>query len=276
MSRNLLEKGFQLAVHNRSRAKVDEMAALGATPASSPGEVTKISDVVLTCLPDVPTVEQIFLGDNGIVANSAPGQILVDHSTIDPPTAQKITKAAESTAASFLDAPVSGFPVGAARGTLTIMVGGDEFTFGTALPVFQAMGSNIQYVGPTGAGSSMKLVNQLMLLINTLGAVEGFLLGAKLGVDPQLLLETIGKSSGQSVALSMMGPLMMNRDFSDEIGNLGAAVKDIKLLNDVAAQAGVPIHVGAEASRLVQSASTMGLEQRSVSALLQVLARMSD
>ena len=88
MSRNLLNKGFQLAVHNRSRAKVDQLAALGATPASSPAEITKISDIVLTCLPDVPTVEQIFLGDNGIVANSAPGQILVDHSTIDPPTAQ--------------------------------------------------------------------------------------------------------------------------------------------------------------------------------------------
>ena len=93
MSKNLLEAGFQLTVHNRSQGNVEEMAGLGATPASSPAEVTQASDIVLTSLPDVPTVEQLFLGEDGTVPNAKPGQVLVDHSTIGPTTAKKISKA---------------------------------------------------------------------------------------------------------------------------------------------------------------------------------------
>jgi len=93
MSKNLLEGGFQLTVNHRSQGIVEEMAGLGATPASSPAEVTQASDIVLTSLPDVPTVEQLFLGEEGTVPNAKPGQVLVDHSTIGPTTARKISKA---------------------------------------------------------------------------------------------------------------------------------------------------------------------------------------
>ena len=105
MAKTLLGGGIDLTVHNRSRGKVDEMVALGATAASSAAAITRVTDMVLTCLPDVPTVEEIFLGDEGIVANAREGQILVDHSTVGPGTSKKIAEGAKARGASFLDAP---------------------------------------------------------------------------------------------------------------------------------------------------------------------------
>lgn len=275
MSKNLLKAGFQLTVHNRSRGKVGEIMAFGADPAVSAAEVTQASDIVLTCLPDVPTVEEIYLGVGGIVSNSRPGQILVDHSTIGPSTAREISQTAKARGALFLDAPVSGFPTGATNATLTIMVGGDQWAFKEALPVFQAMGSNILHVGPTGTGSSMKLVNQLMLIINTLGAVEGVLLGIRLGIDPQALIDTANSSSGQSLALSMVAPLLIDPDFRGDIAT-SSAIKDIGLLNEVATEAGVPIPIAIEASNVMRTVITMGLGEAGVSALINVLHQMGD
>ena len=141
MAKNVLKAGFELRVHNRSRGKVDEMVALGAEAATSPGEVTQASDIVLTCLPDIPTVEQVFLGENGVVTSARQGQILVDHSTIGPSTARKIAAAADEKGASFLDAPITGGSIDvAAAATLNILVGGDKDAYQQALPVLRAMG----------------------------------------------------------------------------------------------------------------------------------------
>ena len=276
MSKNLLKAGFQLTVHNRSQGKVEEMAGLGATPASSPAKVTQASDIVLTCLPDVPTVEQLFLGEDGIVANARPGQVLVDHSTIGPSTARKISKAADAKGAFFLDAPVSGFPVGATNATLTIMVGGDQAAYEKSLPVFQAMGNNIQHMGLSGAGSTMKLVNQLILCINAVGAAEGFLLGVRLGIDPQVLLDTVSKSSGQSAALSMLGPVLMSRNFSGDIVQLQVGAKDVGLVQEVAREVGVPLLLGNEMIRVFEEAISMGLGEHGPGAILLVLEELAD
>src|SRR5690606_24637964 len=139
-----------VTVHNRSRGAVDELAREGAIPAGSPAEVARAADIVLTCLTNTQSVEDVYYGENGLIAAVRAGQILVDHSTVGPATSRGIAEAARARGASFLDAPVSGGPAGAEGGTLTIMVGGDEPTFTAARPVFEAMGKNIRLCGPSG------------------------------------------------------------------------------------------------------------------------------
>src|SRR5512133_2521809 len=129
MAINLLKKGFDLTVHNRSRAVVDALAAMGATPASSPSEVAATSDFVLTCLPTPDAVELVYLGEDGIISAAGTGQLLIDHSTVSPATSLKLHEAASRRGAGFLDAPVSGGVPRAEEGTLTIMAGGAPETF---------------------------------------------------------------------------------------------------------------------------------------------------
>ena len=271
MSKNLLKAGFPLTVHNRSRGKVDNMARLGATPAWSLAEVTQTSDVVLTCLPDVPTLEHVFLGGDGIVSEARPGQILVDHSTVGPWTSRKIAEAAAAKGASFLDAPVSGLVKGAVEGALTIMVGGERSAFDRALPVFQSMGKNIYYAGGSGAGSAIKLMNQMLWSINCLGAAEVSLLCTKLGADPDLTLEVLGNSSGQSSALTRSGPRILSQIFNEDVLPLRLILKDISLALEMARELGLNLPAAQEALKIFQGAAGQGLEELDASSIFLTL-----
>lgn len=240
MAKTLLAAGFDLTVHNRSRGKMDEMAALGAKAAYSLAEIAGTTDILLTCLPDTPTVEQVFLGVDGIVANTRIDRILVGHSTVGPDTSRKIAQAASLKGAKFLDAPVSGLAERAAQGTLSIMVGGDRSAFEETLPVFQAMGSNVAHVGESGMGNVFKLVNQAVAITNVVVAAEGFNLGIRLGADPQTLLDVIGKSTGQSAMLEYFSPSFLSRDFAATDSPLMRLfLKDLGLAQEMANEVGV-------------------------------------
>ena len=268
MSRRLLEAGFDLTVHNRSRAKVEEMTSLGAHAASSPSEVTRSSDIVLTCLPDVPTVESVFLGEDGIVPATRPGQILVDHSTVAPSTSRKVAEAAEARGAMFLDAPISGGVERAANGTLTIMIGGDQHALERARPVFEAFGANIRHVGATGSGGVIKLVNQLLCGVHSLVAAEALVIGAKAGADPQMLLDILSTSWGTSFMLSRNGSVMVERDFANARAPLRLYVKDLNLIHELAREIGTPSPLGDRTLEAFQEALNNGMGELDVSCLV--------
>ena len=258
MSGRLLSAGFPLTVHNRSRGKVEEMVGIGARPADSPSEVSGAADVVLTCLPDVAAVEEVFLGPGGLVECSRAGQVLVDHSTVSPAISNKVYEAAASRGACFLDAPISGGVERAGDGTLTLMVGGDTQAFQRALPVFEACGSTIRYVGPAGSGSAVKLINQLLVGVHSVAAAEALLLGIRSGVDPELLLEILDTSWGQSFMLSRNGPVMVARDFADARAPLRLIAKDLDLVEGFAEHSAAPTPMGARALEVVREALAMG------------------
>ena len=268
MSQRLLKAGFHLTVHNRSRGKVEEMVRLGAQQASSPSEVTSVSDIVLTCLPDVPTVESVFLGDGGLVPSARPGQILIDHSTVAPSTSHKIAKAAKTRGAAFLDTPISGGVERAADGTLTIMVGGDQTVLEKAHSVLEAFGANIRYVGATGSGSVVKLINQLLVGIHSQAAAEAMLIGVKAGADPQTIMEILGTSWGTSFMLSRNGPVMIGRDFENARAPLRLIAKDMGLIHEYAREIGVPVPAGDRTLEIVQEAINKGMGELDVSCLV--------
>lgn len=267
MSYRLLNAGFDLTVHNRSQEKVRQIVDAGAKPGHSAAAITQATDILLTCLPDVATVETVFLEADGIIANAKPGQILIDHSTVGMATTQACAAAAAAKGARFLDAPISGGTERAANGTLTIMAGGDPDAYQQALPLFEAMGATIRHIGPTGAGTAVKLVNQLLVGIHTMAAAEAMLLGAKAGANPALVYEVVSSGWGQSFMLDRNAPAMLERNFAGDRAQMRVILKDLGLIQDLAQSLQSPIPAGDLAYQKFQDAIANGLADHDPSAL---------
>ena len=166
MARNLVKAGFPLSVWNRTASKAEALAAEGATARATPAEVAANSDIIVICVSDTPDVEAVLLGENGIIHGAQAGSLVIDCSTISPQATQVMAEKLAAKGIAMLDAPVSGGSEGAAKGTLSIMVGGAATDFERAMPVFKAMGKTITHVGGTGAGQTVKLVNQVLVRRN--------------------------------------------------------------------------------------------------------------
>jgi len=273
MSYRLLEAGFDLTVHNRSQAKVEEVSGAGAHPAASAAQVVEEADVVLACLPDVTTVEEIFLGESGILSLARPGQVLVDHSTVGIKTSRACAAAAETRGAAFLDAPISGGTERAAAGTLSIMSGGPKDAYETALPLFGAMGTTVRHIGPTGTGTTVKLVNQLLTTIHAIAAAEGMLLGAKSGADPALVFEVVNSGWGQSFMLGRDAPVMLDRNFEGVRGQLKLFLKDLGLIRELAQELDSPIPGGDLAYQRITEAVEQGFGDMDPAAIVLPLEK---
>ena len=262
MARNLLKAGFDLTVHNRGRAKMEELAGEGAHPVNSPAEVARAATVVVSCLPGPADVEQVYLAPGGVLEGLQSGSVIVEMSTIDPGTHRRVAALAAERGAAYLDAPVSGGTSGAEKGTLTIMVGGEPEALAIVRPVLEAMGKRIYHLGPTGAGATAKLVNNLVGAINVAGLVEGMVLGVKAGLDPELLYEVVSNGSGGSIQFNAGVPNILRRDF--EPGFSTALMrKDVNLALEMARDLGVRVLTGSMAGQMLQEAQSAGLGDRS-------------
>ena len=259
MCYRLLRAGFDLTVHNRSQEKVRRITQDGARAAGSVAEVTQDVEVLLACLPDVASVEEVFLGEGGVIENARPGQILVDHSTVGIKTSRACAEAAEKIGAQFLDAPISGGTERATEGTLTIMAGGPQQAYDQALPVFDAMGATVRRIGTTGTGTTVKLINQLLVGIHSAAAAEAMLLGAKSGADPELVFEVLNSGWGQSFMLSRNAPVMLDRDFAGVRTQINVFLKDLGLVEELAHELNTPTPAGDVAYKLLKEAVRQGL-----------------
>ena len=275
MALNILKAGFPLTVHNRSRAKVDELAGAGATPASGPAEVARASDVIITCLPGPADVRSVLMDEGGVLEESKPGSVLIEMSTIDVETHKEIAAAAGERGVDYLDAPISGGTAGAESGTLSIMIGGESQVLERVRPVLEAMGENIYHCGPLGAGAVVKLANNLMVAINAQGVYEGLVLGAKAGVDPAILYEVVANSSGSSRALLGQGPSILERDFAPGF-MIDLMLKDVRLAVELGHSVGVRLLSTSLAAQGLQEARDIGLGRLSTQAQIQVLEKLAD
>ncbi len=274
MALNLMKSGFVLTVHNRSRVVVQELAAQGATPATCPGEVAEASEIVLTCLPTPEAVESVYLGVDGLIPASRAGQILVDCSTVSPDTSRKLYAAAAEKGASFLDAPISGGVPRAEAATLTVMVGGDADAFSIARPVFESLGNKVMQVGPSGAGSVVKMVNQLLVGIHTAAAVEALVFGVKAGADPRGLQEIIESSFGASAMFSRTVPLVLERRFGSAT-DVGVLSKDLGLITRLGKEISARLLLGAVAEQVFDEGMGLGLANNDMASLVMPLERIA-
>lgn len=213
MAGHILQAGYPLRVYNRSRDKAGALLARGAVWCDSPGELAANADVVITIVGYPHDVEQVYLGDNGIVAR-ARGALLIDMTTSSPELAQRIAKAAAERGCSALDAPVSGGDIGARDAKLAIMVGGAQAAFDAALPILQLLGPNIVLQGGPGAGQHTKMCNQIVIAATIMGVCEGLAYGKAAGLDLPTVLKSIGGGAASGFQLTVMGQKIINGDFA--------------------------------------------------------------
>src|SRR5438132_1389874 len=192
MAARLLEAGYTVAVHNRSREVVHELATRGAIACTSGREVAACSEVIITMLPDAPEVELVLLGPNGVLEGVVPGSVVIDMTTNNPEDSARLALCLHDKHVAMLDAPVSGGDVGARHGTLSIMVGGPRETFEVCEPILKILGHKIVHVGhQVGMGSHAKLANQILVAVTLAGMGEALVYGAKAGIDPALLVTAV-------------------------------------------------------------------------------------
>jgi len=198
MARNLLKNGYSLHVAvNRNRKPVDELVGLGARELASTDEVIAGSDCIVAILPADAEMESVLLSDRALAA-IRPGQTLIEMTSGTPSMMERVAEAWQARGAQVLDAPVSGGTVGAEQGTLTVMAGGEPDVLESVRPVLEAMARKIYRVGGIGAGKAIKAINQMLAAIHMMAAAEAAALAEKLGIDPGILKEVIGASSGAS------------------------------------------------------------------------------
>lgn len=237
MAVNLLKAGFPLAVFNRTAAKCSPVVSLGARQVHSPKELASGSDVVITMLSDTRAVEDVLSGEDGVFSGLRPGKIVIDMSTISPRRTVEFAARLRQEECEILDAPVSGGEKGAREGILCVMVGGRFETFQECLPIFQALGKSIAYMGPTGSGQKTKLVNQVIGSLNVLAMVESLRLAREAGLDVRKTLEIVSSGAASSWMLTNLGPKILANDFAPGF-SIRLQQKDLTLARELIAELG--------------------------------------
>ena len=274
MAKNLMEAGFEVNIWNRTPARMDPFCEAGARCCSSPADVAAHSDIIITCVSNTADVEEVILRENGAIYGAKEGSLVVDMSTISPDTTRYIAGALKHKGVEMLDAPVSGGSEGAANGTLSIMVGGDEEQFQRALPALEAMGKTITHVGDIGAGQTVKLVNQILVVVTMLGVSEALLFAQAGGLDLQKTLDAVSQGAAGSWALSNRGPQMIERDWRPGF-TIDLQQKDIRLVLEAADEMGVPLLGTGIIFQLYRALLDQGLGGDGNHALVKALENMS-
>jgi 3-hydroxyisobutyrate dehydrogenase len=213
MASHLMKGGFTTNIFTRTRSKAEELLAQGALWQESPGQVAAASDVIITIVGYPKDVEEVYLGDDGILANCKKGNIVIDMTTSSPSLAAQIYEKAKETGVSCLDAPVSGGDIGAREARLSIMVGGDREIFNAVRPLFELMGKNVVYQGSAGSGQHCKMANQIAIASNMMGVCESIRYAEKAGLNPETVLQSIETGAAASWSLSNLAPRMIKGDF---------------------------------------------------------------
>ena len=234
MALNLIKAGFSLKVYNRTdRPRVQEVVDAGGKRVATPAAAANGSDVIITIVTDTPDAEKVILGEDGVLQTARAGATVTDMSTISPRVTRDIAAALREKGVHMLDAPVSGGDVGAQQGTLSIMVGGEQSVFDDCLPVFEAMGKNINLIGGNGAGQTTKACNQIAVAGANLAMAEALMLAAASDLDVGKVVEAISGGAAGSWQLTNLGPRILKGDFAPGF-MVRLQQKDLKIVLEAA------------------------------------------
>ena len=276
MVANLIAAGYAPTVWNRSRAGVDACVELGATAATTPRAVAEASDVLITIVTDSRDVEEVLIegpggdAEQATIAGLSAGATVIDMSTISPVVTREIAERLSARGVQMLDAPVSGGDTGAKAGTLSIMVGGDAAALERCRPILEAMGKTITHCGPSGAGQTVKLCNQVAIAGALLGVCEALALAQKSGVDAERMLEAISAGAAGSWQLSNLGPRIAARDFAPGF-MIRLMQKDLRLALEAADDVRQPLPNTSLVHQLYYQLQAQGADEDGTQALARVV-----
>jgi 2-hydroxy-3-oxopropionate reductase len=274
MALNLMNAGHQLSVYGRRFDTVEPLLVAGALGKGTPTDLAAVSDVIFTVVHDTKDVEEVILGDRGIIHGAKPGSIVVDMSTISPSATRDIAKALEERDVHMLDAPVSGGEIGAKTGTLSIMVGGKAEVFNRVKPLFDILGKNIVHVGDHGAGQVVKACNQVVVSLTFEGVAEAILLARANGVDPVKMREALMGGYASSKILEVHGQRMLDANYKAGF-KVKLHNKDMNIVLNNAREHHTPLPGTEVVSRLFASLIEAGEGELDSTAIMLALERLS-
>lgn len=267
MALNLKKKGFAVTVWNRSPDKAKALEAHGLAVAKTPKALAEAVDVYCTCVADPAALEQVALGDDGLVKGASKGQLFIDFSTISVGLVQRLAAEFAAHGVGFADAPVTGSKTGAEKGTLVIMTGCSDETLARATPVFQAVGEKVVHCGPVGAGTQVKLAGNALIASMLQAFSEGMLLTSKAGVDPRKFIEVVQASGFRSPYYDFKGQALLKRDFATHF-SIDLMHKDLSLFLDNAAGYRVPTPAAAAMRETYNVARAAGKGGQDITAVI--------
>ncbi|MER6561772.1 NAD(P)-dependent oxidoreductase [Streptomyces sp. NPDC001027] len=273
MARNILAAGHGLVVYDIDPEKCKQLAELGAEAAEGPSRVAERSRVVITMVDTTQQTQDVTIGRGGVIDGARPGDIVICMSTVDAMAVRGIQGALAERGIDIIDSPVSGMIKGAQDGTLRAFVGGDQSVLETCRPVLEAMTSEIIHVGPLGSGLAMKLVNNMMYKVNSIAAIEGMVLGVKAGLDPNVILDVIGRSTGNSPAFQYRAKRMIERDF--EGVRLDISYKDLELETALGSSLHVPLFLPNVCKQIFEMGRAAGLGGKDATALVTIYEQLA-
>lgn len=270
MALNLMKHGHEMAVYARRAASAAPLAAAGASVHATPAEVARHAEVVFTMVTTSADVEEVVLGEAGIIHGAAPGGVVVDMETISPVVARKVAARLAEKGIDMLDAPVSGGPMGAQQATLSIMVGGREAVFRRVKPLFECLGRTIVHMGDCGAGQITKACNQLALLVTAQGVAEALSLAKSCGLDPGKVREVMMGGVAASRVLELFGKRMVERDFENGI-EARLYHKDLDIVLALAHELGLALPAAAVTMQHINALIGRGEGRSDLSALIRIV-----
>ena len=274
MAANLVGAGQDVTVWNRTISRTEELAAMGASVAASPTALAAACDVIMICVSDTPDVEAVTLGEEGLIHGLGPGKWIVDHSSISASGTQLLAAAVEAVGAEGMDAPVSGGSEGAANGTLAIMVGGTAENLARVHPLLETYGTTITHVGDVGAGQMVKLVNQVLVVVNALAVSEALLLATAGGLDLNTTIAAVSGGAAGSWMLANRGPQVAVRDWTPGF-TIDLQQKDVRLILEAADELAVPLPATSLVFQMYRALQRRGLGTDGNHALVKALEAMA-
>ncbi|WP_245628139.1 NAD(P)-dependent oxidoreductase [Shouchella shacheensis] len=269
MTYHLIEAGHTTYVASRSLGPIEKAVAHGGIKAESPKALMEAADIVMTCLPLPETITAVYEGKDGLIAGASPGKIVIDHSTVDRATNERVKALLLEKGAGFIDAPVSGGPMGAKAGKLTIMCGGEAEDVEKARPVMEAYGGYIVHVGQTGSGTTVKLLNNMLIGVHQAALAECYVMAERAGVDPAIAYDVIKKSAGFSKSMDWAVDAILDRAF-DARFSIDLLHKDIGLALELGEQLNMPLDlVKLGAKKVAEAKQSYG--HQDVSAIIRPL-----
>ena len=260
IARRLLESGYNLTAYNRDRSRAEALVGYGAVIANSIAELASNTDVILSCLANDDAVRNVYAGPEGVFANARPGTVVIEMSTVNPETSRELYKLGAARAVSVLDVPISGSTPAAEQGALTLFGGGDEKIFHNAEPMFRAVARQYFYLGPSGSGTTMKLVVNTLLGVGMQAIAEAIVLGQKAGLQRDRLFDVLSHTA--VIAPAHIGKLTRaaSNDYSAQFA-LRLMNKDFRLILETAAEMRVPMPVTAAAFQINTAEAANSIEE---------------
>lgn len=274
MAKNLLKAGYELVVYDIIQSAVEEVVAAGATAAGSPKEVASQVSMVITMLPNSPQVKDVVQGAGGVLEGAKQGDIIVDMSSIAPLAAKEVAAAAAVKGVEMLDAPVSGGEPKAIDGSLSIMVGGKQHIFDQCKDILLKLGKSVTLCGEIGAGNTTKLANQVIVALNIAAMSEALLLGAKAGVDPEVIYQAIRGGLAGSTVLDAKAPMVLSGNFKPGF-KIDLHIKDLNNALETAKEVGVPLMLTSQVMEMMQVLKIDGKGQSDHSAIVQFYEKLA-